>query len=54
MKALKAFRKPFEAPQRGCEKKVNFYLKKLSEMRGAGRLKKGNSKTYIGLNEHIQ
>ena len=42
MKALKAFIKPFEAPQRNMKIKisVNFYLIQHSEMLGAGRVNK--------------
>ena len=41
MKALKAFRKPFEKPQRNVKIKIyiNFYFNTISEIYGAGRVK---------------
>ena len=43
--ALKAFIKPFEAPQRSVKIKiqVNFYLLQLSKMHGTGRVKNENN-----------
>ena len=40
MKALKAFIKPIEAPQRGAEKKLTFISIQFSEMHGEGRFKR--------------
>ena len=40
VKALKAFIKPFEAPQGKNETKLIFILTQLSKMHGAGRVKK--------------
>ena len=38
MKVLKAFVKPFEAPQRSVKKKLIFIFIQLSEMHGTGKV----------------
>ena len=60
LKALKAFIKPFEAPQRSVEIKFKliFILIQLSEMHGAVRVKEykhswENAKLYISLFERL-